>query len=432
MAIGEGTVAARRSLRRRAARDGARPASSARSLLGRSGPWTREATVLAALVAALLVVGLLMSFSASFVDAAETTGDPFRTFRRQLLWAAVGVPLFLVTAAWSPRVWRGLSWPLLALALAGLVAVVIPDVGLAEGGSTRWLRLGPFVVQPSELAKLASLLWLADVLARKTRDDRPHTTAHLLVPAIPLLVVEATLVMLQPDLGTALLLALVVGLVLYAEGLPGLHVGLLGTAGILGAGLAAVAAPYRFARVTAWLQPEADPLETGYQLLQSLYAMGSGGWFGIGLGAGRAKWNFVPNPETDFIFAIVGEELGLVGSLTVLALFVALLVVGLRVARSAPDRFARTVAIAIVGWITGQALVNVGGVTGLLPITGVTLPLVSVGGSSLLVTLGALGILVAIARSGERTSPRRPTRRGTLRHDVTARGRPAGPSGDAA
>jgi len=163
--------------------------------------------------------------------------------------------------------------------------------------------------------------------------------------------------------------------------------------------LAIIGAGYRMARIEGWLHPEADPLGSGYQLLQSLYALGSGGWFGLGLGSSRGKWDFIPNPETDFIFAIIGEELGLVGGLVVLGLFTALLAVGLRIARGAPDTFGRIVAAGVTAWLVGQALLNIGTVTGLLPITGVTLPLVSVGGSSLVSTLLAIGILISIARA---------------------------------
>lgn len=363
------------------------------------GPWTTEAAVLAACIAVLVAVGLVMSFSASFVDAAQT-GDPFSVFVRQLVWAGIGVPVFLLVAAVDHRRWRTPSWILLGVAVAGLVAIRIPGVGLEVYGSTRWIGFGPVVVQPSELAKLALLLWLADVLHRKRPPDgREQATKHLLIPALPALAIVGALVLAQPDLGTTLLLGLIVGLILYAEGLR-LHLfaGLAVAGGLLAA-VAAAVAPYRLARVTGWLDPEAEPLGSGYQLLQSLYALGSGGVAGVGLGSGRGKWNFIPNPETDFIFSIVGEELGFVGAFAVLALFAVVMVTGMRVARLAPDPFGRTVALAITGWLVGQALLNVSTVTGLLPITGVTLPLLSVGGSSLVSTLAALGILVAIARS---------------------------------
>jgi cell division protein FtsW len=369
----------------------------------RSGPWTGESAAIAVIVLLLVVVGLVMSFSASIVGAAQG-GDPFGVFRRQAVWAGIGTGIF-VAAAWTDhRVWRLLSWALIAGSVVGLVLVLIPGVGLTEGGSTRWLQLGPLVFQPSEIAKIAVVLWLADVYARKRERgiDLDEQRSHLLIPALPVLAVLALLVLLEPDLGTAVLLAMIVGLVLWIEGIPARIVVALGAAGgVLIAG-AAVTADYRFARVTGWLDPTADPLGSGYQLLQSLYALGSGGLFGVGLGQGRGKWNFVPNPETDFIFAVIGEELGLIGAAGVLGLFAALLIVGLRVVRVAPDSFSRTTAFAITGWIVGQALVNVATVTGLLPITGVTLPLVSVGGSSLVVTLAALGILVSISRASGR------------------------------
>jgi cell division protein FtsW len=362
------------------------------------GPWTSDATALTIVTVLLLLTGLVMSFSASFVDAAEA-GDPFGVFRRQIVWAFLGVPAFAVAASLPHRRWRAWSWPLMGLALAGLLLVLVPGVGLTRFGSTRWLGFGPLVIQPSEIAKLAALLWVADVLERKRpKDGSLHEPSHLAIPAVPLLVVLGLLVLAQPDLGTTILLGLIIGSILWVEGLPGRYVGVGALAALAAVAALAVIAPYRLARVTGWLDPEADPLGSGYQLLQALFAMGEGRVFGLGLGASRAKWNLVPNPETDFIFAIIGEELGLVGASAVLALFAALLYFGLRVAYAAEDGFGRTVAFGITAWIVGQALINVGTVTGLLPITGVTLPLVSVGGSSLVSTLVALGILVSIAR----------------------------------
>ena len=373
-----------------------------------AGPWTTLSTWLVAVTGLLLIVGLVMSFSASFVDAAEA-GDPFTTFRRQLLWAVIGVPAFAFAAWIDPRVWRRLAWPLLAAALVGLVLLLVPGIGETRYGSTRWLSLGPLSIQPSELAKLAALLWLADVLqCKRPRDGGVHQLEHLLVPAGPLLIVLAGLVMAQPDLGTTILLGLIVGAVLWVEGLPARYVtGALVLGGAVVAALAVVA-PYRVARIRGWLAPEAYPLDEGFQLLQSWYALGSGGVFGLGLGSSRGKWHFIPNPETDFIFAVIGEELGLVGALGVLALFTLLLYLGLKTAYLAPEGYPRTVALAITVWIVGQALVNIATVVGLLPITGVTLPLVSVGGSSLVSTLVALGILTAIAR-GPARQPRTET-----------------------
>lgn len=366
----------------------------------RSGPWSADAAAITGIVALLVLLGLAMSFSASFVDAAQA-GDPFGVFRRQAVWAGVGVAVFALVAASDHRVWRPLAWLLLPASVIGLVAVLIPGVGLVEGGASRWLAVGPVVVQPSEVAKLAVVLWLADVHTRKREHglDLHARPSHLLVPALPTLAVVGGLVLVEPDLGTALLLALIVALVLWVEGIRLPTLAVVAAVGLSAAAVAAVVAPYRVARLAAWWEPEAAPLGSGYQLLQSVYALATGGWFGVGLGQSRGKWNFIPNPETDFVFAIIGEELGLVGAGAVLLLFSALLAVGLRVARGAPDTFGRIVAFGVTGWITGQAIVNVGGVTGLLPITGVTLPLVSVGGSSLVVTLTALALLVSIARS---------------------------------
>jgi cell division protein FtsW len=378
----------------------ARPGRAMRRFVAarRSGPWSREATGIAVITGLLLLLGLLMSFSASVVDAAEG-GDPFGILRRQVAWAAIGVPLFFFLAAVDHRLLRRLSGLLLVISLVGLVAVLVPGIGVTRGGATRWIGFGPFVLQPSELAKLATLLWLAHVIDRRRRNpELAKAPGFLLVPALPLLALQAVLIMLEPDLGTTVLLTVIVGLVLFVEGMSLRLFALFAGLGIAAAGVATVIAPYRMARITGWLDPDSDPMGSGYQLLQSLYAMAEGGPFGSGIGSSRGKWNWIPNPETDFVFAIIGEELGLLGALVVLGLFTALLVLGLRVARSAPTGFSRTVAFGITGWLVGQALINIGTVVGLVPITGMTLPLVSAGGSSLVATLAALGILVAIAR----------------------------------
>lgn len=389
------------------------PVPGLRGLLNRlhvqaTGPWNKDALALVALAGLLLAFGLLMSLSASFVSDARD-GDAFTTFQAQLRYAILGLALFAVTASLDHRVWRLLSWLMMLVSLVTLVMVIVPGVGYSQFGATRWLAVGPVIVQPSELAKLSTLLWLADVHQRKRMMARTGelTIRHLLIPALPVFFVQALLVMLEPDLGTTLLLALIVCLVLWLEGIPGRLVGVLAVGGLGLTAMLISIAGYRVARVTGWLHPEADPLGSGYQLLQSLYALGEGGWFGTGLGASRGKWDFIPNPETDFIFAIIGEELGLLGALTVVALFTGVLVVGLRIARTTPDRFGRLVAGVLTAWLVGQAFLNIGTVTGLLPITGVTLPLVSVGGSSLISTLVAFGILTSIARSRPTAAPSR-------------------------
>jgi cell division protein FtsW len=374
------------------ARTGARTRAAAASR------WTGVAIALTTVTVLLMLIGLLMSFSASIVDAAQD-GDAFGTFRRQSLWALLSIPAFFVAARFPRRHLRTLSWPLMLVALVLLALVVIPGIGVTRFGATRWLGYGGLVFQPSEVAKLAILLWLADVLERKRpRDGSFLSTEHLLLPALPALLLVGALVMLQPDLGTFVLMALIVGALLFVEGL---RMRIIAGTMLLGAtlvGVLVLVADYRMARIRGWLYAEQYAQAEGFQLVQSWVALGSGGVFGVGLGSSRGKWNFIPNPETDFVFAIVGEELGLVGAVGLLLLFVTLLLLGMHVAFNAAPGYDRSLAFTITAWVVGQAFVNVGTVIGLLPVTGVTLPLVSVGGSSLLVTMVALGILVNVAK----------------------------------
>jgi cell division protein FtsW len=399
------------------------PAAGTAGRLGRmrarwgAGQWTRPATGLTVVTGLLVLLGLVMTFSASIVDAAEA-GDAFGVFRRQVVWVTIGLVAFCFTVRLDPRLWRRLAWPAMALSVV-LLALVLTPVGLERFGAQSWIGVGPISVQPSELAKLALLLWLADVLERKRpRDGGLHTTEHLLIPALPVLGIVGVLVMLQPDLGTGIILGLVVAAVLWIEGLRGRLVASFGVVATLVVAALVAGAGYRMDRITGWLDPSADPLGTGFQLTQSLSAMADGGVFGLGLGASRAKWNFLPNADNDFIFAIIAEELGLIGAVATVALFVALLHLGLGVAYRAEGGFSRTVAAAVTAWTVGQAFFNIGTVTGLLPITGITLPLVSTGGSSLVTTMVALGILVAIARQPA-TAVARPPVNGRARRPAT-------------
>jgi cell division protein FtsW len=365
---------------------------------GDGNRWPAGAIALTVITVLLMLLGLLMSFSASIVDAAQE-GDAFGTFRRQATWALVSLPAFAVATRFPRRMLRPLSWPLILVTIVLLVLVLVPGVGITRFGSTRWLGFGGFVFQPSEVAKLALLLWLADVLERKRPSDGSlHATSHLLIPAVPALVLIGGLVMVQPDLGTTVLLGLIVGAMLFIEGI---RLRFLISGLVLAAGAVAIlvlVAPYRVARIRGWLYAEEFAQAEGFQLMQSWVALGSGGVFGLGLGSSRGKWNFVPNPETDFVFAIIGEELGLIGATGLILLFVTLLLLGLHVAFTAAPGFDRTLAFTVTTWVVGQAFVNIGTVIGLLPITGVTLPLVSAGGSSLLVTMIALGLLINVAR----------------------------------
>jgi len=345
-------------------------------------------------IALLAVVGLGGILSASSVVGIEETGDGLSYFKRQLVWMGLGV-IAMVGAAFTPlRWWRRLAAPAFVATLALLLAVLF--VGVRANGATRWLVLGPVSFQPSELAKLTTILFLATLLSR--REESIERFRDFLAIAAVSVGVVAGLIMLQPDLGTTLLMSAGAFAVMTASAA---HASFVLSTGILTGGIALIAArtsEYQWARVTSFLNLSADPLGDGYQAVQSLVALGTGGLFGVGLGASRARWFFLPNAHTDFVFSIIGEETGLAGSLTVVALFVAITVVGTLIALTAADRFGRLLAIGITTWLVTQAIVNIGGVIGVLPITGVPLPFVSFGGSALITELGAVGILLSVIR----------------------------------
>jgi cell division protein FtsW len=370
------------------------------------------AILLAITVATLVLLGLVMILSASSVSAFADYGSPFLYFKKQLVWAAIGVAGYVFFARFDYRKMKGRGALALGMAILMLCAVLVPGVGIAVGGSARWLGAGPLSFQPSEFAKLALILFAADVFARR-RESSLRLLANTALPVIPALGALALLVMLQPDMGTTMILGIVAFGVLFVAGAPLKFIAPLGIAGASLAVFSALAEPYRRARVTAFLDPWKDPLNTGYQTIQSLIALGSGGWFGVGLGASRQKWSYIPNSHTDFIFAILGEEMGLVGTLTVLGLFAFLIYLGIRIAKAAPDRYGMLLASGITLWIGAQALINMGAVTAAAPITGVPLPLVSFGGSSLVISLMAMGILTNVAWQGRATRAKRsPTKSG--------------------
>jgi cell division protein FtsW len=351
-------------------------------------------------VGALVVTGLVMVLSASSVSSYARYGSSFLFFQRQSLWAVIGVVGYLFFARFDYRRLKGFGYVAFALVSVLLIAVLVPGMGKTVGGSSRWIGVGAFVIQPSEIAKLALILFAADVFSRR-EEKRFGEFANTALPMLPAMGLLAGLVMLQPDLGTTVLLGVIGFGLLFVAGAPLRHLIPMGLAGVTLAVGAGLASPYRRVRLLAFMDPWKDPLDTGYHTIQSLIALGSGGWFGVGLGASRQKWMYVPNAHTDFIYAILGEEMGLLGTLVVLGMFAFLTYLGVRIARSAPDRFGMLIASGITIWIATQALVNMGAVTAALPITGVPLPLVSFGGSSLVISLAAMGILTNIARAGK-------------------------------
>jgi cell division protein FtsW len=352
--------------------------------------------LLLATVGVLNVVSLVMVLSASSVASLTNYGSGWYFFQRQVVWTALGAVAFAVTARVDYHAWRRFVRPLLAVSLVLLVLVLVPGIGVYVAGSRRWLGSGSWRFQPTELAKLALLLYAADVLTRRAAEL--HDWRRVVRPVLVVLAVFAALVLCQPDMDSTLVLGLVVGTVLIVGGVRLRHLAAIGGIAVSLTALLAIAEPYRRARVFAYLHPWSDAGNTGYQLSQSLIALGSGGWTGVGLGAGRAKWLFLPNAHTDFIFAIIGEELGLLGCLLVVALFVAFAVLGTRTALAASDRFGTLLAAGITVWVVGQAVINIGGVVGLLPVSGIPLPFVSFGGSALVFTMAAAGMLGSVAR----------------------------------
>jgi cell division protein FtsW len=361
--------------------------------------------VLCATVTVLNIVGLVMILSASSVAALADYGTSWYFFQRQAMWATAGLVAFLIAARVDYRTWRRLAPLALVVAVGLLFVVLFPNVGKHVDGSRRWLEFGPIQVQPSEIAKIALLLCGAEVLARRQdRIDDVRAWRPVLVMVLGL----GFLVMLEPDLASTIVLGVIGFGLLVVAGVRGKHLAqLMGFA--LGATvLLSMTAGYRRARMFSFLNPGDDVGNTGYQLWRSLIAIGSGGVDGVGLGAGRAKWFFLPNAHTDFIFSIVGEELGFIGCLLVLGLFAGLGLVGMRIALRSSDRFGMLVAAGVTAWIVGQAAINLGAVIGVLPVSGVPLPFLSVGGSSLVVTMFAVGVLANISRQSSAEPARRP------------------------
>jgi cell division protein FtsW len=369
----------------------------------------RNLSLLLAPTALLTVIGLVMILSAGSTSAVEGYGTSFWYFNRQTLYAAAGLIGLVVAARVPYAFWRRAAIPMLLALLPVMLLTLHPALGSSLYGASRWIDLGPITLQPAEFAKLLTVAAAAAILSRPWK-DLTHAR-DVFLPLGPLVLVVAGLVLLQRDLGTTLIICGSVFLTLFAAGVR------LGALAWTGLGAGAVTAwfifktEYRRTRfLEAWLNWELDPGGAGWQLRQGLIALGSGGWFGIGLGNSRQKWDYLPNAHSDFVFAVLGEELGLVGALAVLTLFGILLFAGIRIAMNAPDTFGRLLAAGITAWIGLQTLVNLGAVTGLLPITGVPLPFLSFGGTALVVTLAGVGVLASVALEGVRSRERRHVR----------------------
>jgi cell division protein FtsW len=349
----------------------------------------------------LLALGLVIVLSASSAFQLVEGGSTYATFEKQVLGAVLGlVAMWLVSKA-PIRLFRACAYPVLAASVLGLMLVLLVGSKPGSGGAERWLTIAGFQVQPSEFAKLGFVLWGADLLARKEKLRQLTDSRQLLIPLLPGLALLSLLVMAGDDLGTTFLLVIIFLALLWVIGTPArLLVGMIGLMLFVMLVLIVVE-PWRLQRITGFVGQSSAACTNSncYQLSEGKDALGSGGFFGVGLGQSKAKWGWVPESTSDFIFAILGEELGLLGTLCVVMLYGGIAFAGLRIARRVTDTFTRLAAAAITLWLVAQALVNIGVVLGVLPTTGVPLPLISAGVSSLLVTMIALGMLMAFARS---------------------------------
>ncbi len=363
---------------------------------------------LVVVVLALTLLGIAMVYSASGMRALDALDDPRYFLLWQSVWAGLGLAGMLVAARVDYHRYRAVALPLLVLALVLLVVVLVPGVGTRAGGAARWLRAGAVGLQPAELGKLALVLYLAAWLA--ARRER-IASGSVMVAFLAITALVTGLVFAEPDLGTAIVVA-VIALAMYFVAGARLRVfGALALLAVVLGAAAAAAQPYRLQRILTFLDPWSDPRGAGFQTIQSLYGLALGGLFGEGLGAGREKFGFLPAPYTDSIFAVLGDELGLAGTLAVIALFLVIAYRGVRIALRAPDATGALIATGLTTWLVFQAWVNMGVVASLVPMTGITLPFISYGGSSLCVGLIAVGILLNVGQQGRGFAPADPQAR---------------------
>lgn len=345
----------------------------------------------------LLLLGLIMVFSSTTYMSTQQFGHPAYYFARQLLWVLVALPIAWVISRMPVRYLRALSLLMVVTAVILLALTFVPGLGVVRGGSRNWLDFGgPFLLQPSEPAKLALIVWAAHVFANKGKLLRQWR--HLVVPVAPVAAVVVGLTLGQGDMGTSVVMMTVLLAMLWVIGVPMWLFGLtIGTVGVLGVYLI-FTAEHRISRVLTFLDPFSEYTGTGYQAANSIFALANGGWWGTGLGASTQKWGTLPEQHTDFIFAILGEELGLPGSLMVIVLFLAFGYAGLRIATRTSDMFVRLAAAGITGWFMVQCVINLGMVLAVFPVVGVPLPLVSYGGASMVATIAAVGVMLALAK----------------------------------
>jgi len=347
-------------------------------------------------VIALLSFGVVMVYSSSAVSAYVNFNDSYYFLKRQIIWVTLGIVAMLFTLNIDYHVWRKFGTPILVITVVLLTLVLIPGFGKVVNGARRWLGFGSLYLQPSEIAKLSMVLFCSASLAKN--QEKIADFLKGLVPQLLILLVIFGLILKEPDLGTALAIGGTIFVLLFTAGAKLSHLTSLGAVGVVAIVAAILLEPYRLKRLLAFSNPWADPLDTGYHIIQSLYALGSGGLFGVGLGRSREKFLYLPEPHTDFIFAILGEELGFIGTITVILLFFLFAWRGYKIAISAPDIYGSLLAAGLTTMIVMQALMNIAVVTASMPVTGIPLPFISFGGSALIFTLAGVGILLNISR----------------------------------
>ncbi|OBI31081.1 putative lipid II flippase FtsW [Mycobacterium sp. E2238] len=381
----------------------AKPAAKAQAKTGernRFGAWlSRPMTsfhLIIAVTGLLTTLGLIMVLSASGVRSYDADGSAWVIFGKQVLWTVIGLVACYASMRMSVRFIRRVAFTGYVVTVILLVLVLVPGIGNLANGSRKWFVIAGFSMQPSELAKIAFAIWGAHLLAAR-RGERA-SLREMLIPLVPAAVIALALIVAQPDLGQTVSLGIILLALLWYAGLP-LRVFATSLLAVFMAGaILAMSAGYRSDRVKSWMNPENDPMDTGYQARQAKFALAHGGIFGDGLGQGVAKWNYLPNAHNDFIFAIIGEELGFVGAFGLLVLFGLFAYTGMRIARRSADPFLRLLTATTTMWVLGQAFINIGYVIGILPVTGIQLPLISAGGTSTAATLFMIGIMANAAR----------------------------------
>jgi len=347
------------------------------------------------IVVILVGIGIVMVYSSSSISAATRFGDGTHFLKRQSCSALIGLLLMLLVMNIRYQALKRLVYPITITSLLLLILVLIPGIGTTIGGSSRWFRISPLSFQPSECAKLALIIFLAYSLAKKEKKIKSFSIGFL--PHLIVTIVMCALVLLQPDFGTAVTLLFLFFILMFAAGSKIRYLTYVLSAVSVGCYFLISCVGYRLNRITAYLNPWEDPTSTGFQIIQSFLAFGSGGLWGTGLGNGKQKLFYLPEPHTDFIFSIIGEELGLIGVLLVITLFIILFCCGVKIALKAPDLFGTYLALGITSLIVLHMVINLGVVMGLLPTKGSTLPFISYGGTSLVVNLTSIGILLNIS-----------------------------------